>query len=206
MKIIRESGEDEVVLNFLAGELESVRFNPELEKTLEGMNLTRAIINNADLDDDNENHLRKELLGKFRGYGKNIDLFENFPKIESYILCEFSREDFKNIYYINYSYWNELSNYTSSPLNAANNILNGKTIFNVSNEPFLEGARLLEKGKTFAPMIFLTCDNKKFIILEGHSRMTIYALKPKYFNKGKGFVLKCSKEDLDKWNSDISTN
>ncbi len=201
MKIIRKSNEDEVVLNFLTGELESVRFNVELKKTLKYLNLSETIIKNANLNDKKENILRKEILGEFRGYGKNVGLFENFPKIESYTLCQFSAEDLKNIYYINYSYWNELSNHTSSPLEAAKNIINGKDIFNISNEPFIKGTKLLEKGENFIPMIFLTCDNKRFIVLEGHSRITIYALRPKYFNNIKCFVLKCAKDALDKWNS-----
>ena len=34
MKVVRESNENEVVLNFLTGELQSERFNIKLKKTL----------------------------------------------------------------------------------------------------------------------------------------------------------------------------
>lgn len=200
MKIIRKSCEDEIILNFLIGELESDRFNFELRKTLSSLNLTSTIITNADLNDKKENNSRKEILGEFRGYGRNVDLFKNFPSIESYTLCEFSDHDLKNIYYINYSYWNELSDGTSSPIVAAKNILNNKVVFDISNKPFLNGVNLLEEGKTFIPLIFLTSDYKTFIVLEGHSRITIYALRPELFQNIKCFVLKCSKEDLEKWN------
>lgn len=200
MKFIREASEDEVVFNFLAGEIESDRFNCELKETLSSFNLTETIITNADLTSERENNLRKEILGEFRGYGKNKDLFKNFPKIENYSLYEFSDDDLDNIYYINYSYWNELSSYTSSPIVAANNILKDKTVFDISNEPFLNGVKVLESGKIFPPMILLTYDYKSFIVLEGHSRITIYALKPEYFKNIKCFVLKCSKEDIENWN------
>ena len=201
MKFLRKSTEDEIVLNFLTGELSSNRFSKDLLQTLHTLNAKETIITNANLKNKEENALRKEILGLFRGYGKNKDLFENFPNITDYSLCQFSQKDLKNIFYINYSYWNELSNNTSSPLEAAKNILKGKTIYNISNEPFINGAILLDKGKVFLPMIFLTHDNKNFIVLEGHSRITIYALHPNKFKNIKCFVLKCSKEDLNKWNN-----
>ena len=102
---------------------------------------------------------------------------------------------------MNYSYWNELSNNTHSPLEAIKNIQNNIEIYNVSNKPFIDGINTLVKNKVFLPMIFLTPDNKNFIVLEGHSRITIYALNQQFFKNVKCFVLKCSKEELDKWNN-----
>lgn len=201
MKVVRESNENEVVLNFLTGELQSERFNTQLKNTLKDIKTTERIITKPNLNNQKENDLRKEILGKFRGYGKNVDLFENFPYIQSYNLCEFSSEDFKNIYYINYSYWNGLSNNTHSPIEAAKNIENNIEVYNVSNQPFIDGKNILEKNKTFLPMILLTHDYKSFVVLEGHSRITVYALNPQYFKNVKCFVLKCSKEDLDRWNN-----
>lgn len=201
MKVVRESNENEVVLNFLTGELQSERFNTQLKNTLKDLKTTERIITKPNLNNQKENDLRKEILGKFRGYGKNVDLFENFPNIESYTLCDFSIEDFKNIYYINYSYWNELSNNTHSPIEAAKNIENNIEVYNVSNQPFIDGKNILEKNKTFLPMILLTHDYKSFVVLEGHSRITVYALNPQYFKNVKCYVLKCSKEELDRWNN-----
>ena len=93
MKVIRESNENEVVLNFLTGELESERFNIKLKKTLKDLKTTEQIITKPNLSNKKENDLRKEVLGEFRGYNKNLGLFENFPNIQFYNLCEFSSED-----------------------------------------------------------------------------------------------------------------
>ena len=201
MKVVRESNENEVVLNFLTGELQSTRFSLKLKKTLKDFKTTKLIITKPNLNNQKENDLRKEILGKFRGYNKNLGLFENFPNIQSYNLCKFSSEDLKNIYYMNYSYWNELSNNTHSPLEATKNIQNNIEIYNVSNKPFIDGINALAKNKVFLPMIFLTHDNKSFIVLEGHSRITIYALNQQFFKNVKCYVLKCSKEELDRWNN-----
>ena len=47
-----------------------------------------------------------------------------------------SSQDIDNIYYIDYDYWNELSNGTSKPTEAAKVIKSGKEIYEVSNQPF----------------------------------------------------------------------
>ena len=203
MKIIRQASEDEIILNFLLGELYSNRFGEKLMKALSKLNLKKSIIENPNLNNFEENLLRRRILQEFRGYEKNLGLFENFPNIKKYILCSFSRKDLKNISYINYSYWNELSNNISSPRIAAENIKNNKIVFGVSNQQYFDCAKQIEQGKKFIPMIFLTSDNKNFVILEGHLRITAYALVSDYFDNIECFVLQCSKSELKKWNSNI---
>lgn len=75
-------------------------------------------------------------MKKFRGYPDN-GLFENFPKISEWKYLELDEKDIDNIYYIDYDYWNELSNGTSKPVEAAKVINSGREIYNVSNQPFL---------------------------------------------------------------------
>ena len=90
--------------------------------------------------------------------------------------------DISKIVYIEYSYWNELSNYTGSPLEAAKTILSGKIIYDVPNDGFFKGAQSLKDGYKFPPLIFLTDKNEsRYIILEGHVRMTAYGLVPELF-------------------------
>lgn len=201
MKKIRKSNENEMVLNFLLGEISSNRFSDDLKRVLSELNLDKSIIEDANLSNNNENLLRIKILSKFRGYNLNSDLFENFPFIEDYMLCEFNQDDLKNIFYMNYSYWNELSSGTSSPLDAAININNNKIVYDVSNEQYIACAKKIQEGLTFTPLIFLTHNDKDFIIVEGHLRMTAYALVPQYCNNVKAIVLKCSKEDLETWNN-----
>ena len=75
-------------------------------------------------------------MKKFRGYPDN-GLFENFPKISEWKYLELDEKDIDNIYYIDYDYWNELSNGTSKPVEAAKVINSGREIYNVSNHHFL---------------------------------------------------------------------
>ncbi|MDE7303765.1 MAG: hypothetical protein K2N60_10655 [Oscillospiraceae bacterium] len=161
--------------------------------------LDESIILSADLNNINENIARKKLLGEFRGYGLNRELFENFPGEIQWSLCNFVSKDLNSIRYIDYSYWNELSQGTHSPLKAAQTILNGIEIYDQSNAGFLKAAEFIKGGGKFPRPILLTSDSEHFVIVEGHLRITAFALVPEYFNNVECFVGKCSGDDLKKW-------
>lgn len=201
MKIIRSSNEDEMIACFLNGEIFSNRFGNDLRKTIAKLKYDNGIIEYPNLDNLIENKKRKQILSEFRNYNKNDGLFENFPKVNKYVIVEFESKDLEKIRYINYDYWNELSNGTGSPLVASKNIMQGKTVFNVSNTPFFDGVKLLKNGSKFKPCILLTADYNTFIVLEGHSRITCYAMCPNCFDNTHAIVLECSKNELGNWNT-----
>lgn len=199
MKILRNSSEAEMIHAFLSTELVSDRFSEQLKMAMKTLSVDEQLLLSADLENEGENALRKELLGEFRGYGRNKELFENFPSQIEWSMCSFSEEDLAKIRYINYSYWNELSAGTRSPLTAAKQVRKGVTIYGQSNEGFLQTAKYIENGGRFQNMIFLTADFNNFVIVEGHLRMTAYALTPKHFNNICCIVGKCSQSDFDAW-------
>jgi len=199
MKILRKSSEEEMLLEFLKAEYGSERFSEEIKAAMTTLGLDEKIILSPDIDSASENRQRKQLMGEFRGYGLNRELFENFPAVTSYDLCSFSGEDMEKIHYINYSYWNELSDNTRSPLTAAKNVLNGKLVFGESTEGFLRASEYLKRGGKFPVMFFITCDYERFVIVEGHLRMTAYALAPESFVDAGAIVGKCDPAELKKW-------
>lgn len=150
-----------------------------------------SIILSVNLNNTYENIARKKLLGEFRGYGLNRELFENFPNEIQWSLCNFVSCDLNNIRYIDYSYWNELSKGTHSPLTAAQTILNGIEIYGQSNVGFVKAAEYIRSGGKFPRPILLTSDFEHFVIVEGHLRITAYALMPEHFNNVECFVGKC---------------
>lgn len=199
MNILRPSSEDEMISEFLKAEYHSQRFSEHMKKVMNELLLDEGIILSADLENTNENIARKKLLGEFRGYGLNCELFENFPNEIQWNLCDFVSHDLNNIRYIDYSYWNELSKGTHSPLIAAQTILNGIEIYNQSNEGFVKAAEFIKSGGKFLRPILLTCDFKHFVIVEGHLRITAFALVSEHFNHFECFVGKCSNNDFKKW-------
>ena len=199
MNILRTSSEEEMISEFLKAEYHSERFSERIKKVMKDLLLDESIILSADLNNSNENIARKKLLGEFRGYGLNRKLFENFPKEIQWSLCNFESHDLVNIRYIDYSYWNELSKGTHSPLTAAQTILDGTEIYNQSNEGFVRAAEYIKSGGQFLRPILLTSDLEHFVIVEGHLRITAFALAPEHFNHVECFVGKCSNDELKKW-------
>lgn len=198
MKIIRESNEDEMLLEYLKSEINSRRFGKRLKKTLTELNISEDIILNGNLENKAENEQRKLIMEKFRGYPK-YDIFERFPKELKWFYVEFEEGDIDKIFYLNWEYWNEISNWTSKPTEASKNIYNGVEIFDVSNQPYFKGLEYLESNNKFNPIVVLTCNGEKFVLIEGHSRMTVYGMKPELFVGTFGYVGFCSIEDMEKY-------
>lgn len=198
MKLIKNSSEDEMILEFLKGEYNSVRFNKKLVDVLNKLKLGSKIIVEGNFNLE-ENGARKEIMKLFRGY-PDSELFNNFPKKIEWKFVKFEEGDLDNIYYIDYDYWNLLSNNTSKVKEAAKLIKDGIEIYEVSNKPFLDGLEYIKSGK-FSPVILLSCNDKKFLIIEGHSRMTVYGMDPEKFIGTYGFIGYCSKEEMEIYDS-----
>ena len=199
MERLKKSNENEMILEFLKGELNSNRFNSELNDALKELDLNEDIIVNGNLNDDNENKLRLKIMKTYRGY-PDEELFENFPKIDEWNLMKLNSDDIDNIYYIDYDYWNELSNNTSKPSEAVKVIKSGKEIYEVSNKPFLDGVEYL-KNNSFPPVILITCNDERYLIIEGHSRMTIYGFMPNKLEGTFAYVGYCSNDEMKKYDA-----
>ncbi|MEK6847890.1 MAG: hypothetical protein AABX50_02070 [Nanoarchaeota archaeon] len=197
MRILHQITEDEVITNFLKSEINSKRFRKPIILALK--NKSKKIILHPNLKDRKENQFRRKLLGKVRGFGMNRDLFENFPNNVKWFKAFIKRQELKNVKYINYSYWNELSNKTRLPSEASKNVQKGLKIFNVDNEGFQQILSKIKKGKKLPDMIFVAKNKKsRMVILEGHARMTGYFLEPKHIPKKLEIIIGYSNK-INKW-------
>ncbi len=148
-----ESNENEMIALFLAGELTSERFGDAIRATLDLVGTTEELITAADIQNDLQNAARRELLAATRGYGQNLGVFENFPTDVRWVRTILTPSELARVRYIEYSYWNELSNGTRLASDAARQIRRGVEVFGVSNERFLRAARAVERGELFPPLI-----------------------------------------------------
>ena len=203
MKLIRKTNEAEMILEFLKWELNSKRFNEDLNNAINELGLDSSIILNGNIEDEQENNDRLKIMKKFRGY-PDEELFERFPNIEEWKFLELNESDIDNIYYIDYDYWNELSNGTSKPVEAAKIIKSGKEIYEVSNQPFLDGVEYNKTNK-FPPVILITCNNEKYLIIEGHSRMTVYGFNSNKLNGTYAYVGYTTEEEMKKYDPRMLT-
>lgn len=136
---------------------------------LQGADL--GLITSADLDNDSENETRLAVLRTYRDWMQ--DDLDDY----SWQLAELTLNDVRKLHYIDYSYWNELSEGTHEVGTGADNVRKGKTIFDVPNDTFWSIAEAFEVGETFEPIIVLKeNDDAPGRIIEGHARSTGYLL------------------------------
>lgn len=199
MKTLRPASEPEVVLQFLRGELESVRFGAKILRCLGELGQPVSLLNAPNLSDPEQNRLRSVLLGRFRGYGENREMFERFPERLDWSLVRFEEGDLDRVEYLRYCYWDELSGGTHHAADAARSVRAGVEVYGVSNRPFLDGERFLRQGGGFPPLI-LVSDGSRHTVLEGNSRLTVYGLAPEYFPGTVCYLGHCSVSELTKWN------
>ena len=81
MKIIKKSSEYEMIAVFLQAETNSLRFGNNLLKTLEKFKAPKSIIEKPNLDDKEENKLRKKLSLTIEVTGKAPNYLKIFLKM-----------------------------------------------------------------------------------------------------------------------------
>lgn len=194
MKILKEVSESEVIAEFLKGEIKSKRFGKDIIDSLKKEKKSKYVVIHPDLSNKLENKFRKKLLGKVRE-----EFFENFPTDVKWYKAIIQKQELRKVKYIDYSYWNKLSNDTRLPVRAAKNVKAGVKIFGVSNNGFFEILSEMEKGRKLPIMIFVAKNKQsRLVVLEGHARLTAYFLNEKYIPKEMKIIIGYS-ENLAKW-------
>jgi hypothetical protein len=166
-----------MVACFLRGELTSDRFGAGVRSALARAGLSAAALVQPDLTDESANAARRTMLGETRGFGRDRDLFDHgFPSHVEWMWAELTRSELARIRYIQYSYWDELSGGSRLPLDAAERIRQGVRAYDVPNDRFIEASNAIARGASLPPMIFAGTGYDSLVCLEGHLRLTGYAL------------------------------
>ncbi len=186
MRTIRPSNEAEVIAEFLRQEYASRdRYGALLDACLRDKGMPARLIADPDLTDHDENAARRRLLGRYRGYGTDEPSYlTGFPTVGvEWVWAGLSQDEVLNVRYIRYAYWTALSAGTRSPTVAADRIHAGIEVYGVGNAGFLALAARLREGLRVPPLIVATAlatatGAKGLVVLEGHGRLTGYALAP----------------------------
>ena len=200
MKILNKSSENEMIAIFLNGEIKSERWVNRINEIIQKNNVNKNIIINPNLNNNDENQLRKLVLKIFRGYN-NKEIFKNFPKKIDWNWALLDKNDILKIKYITYDYWEELTNGTRYAKDSVINIRNNIEIFGVSNNNFIKLSEYIKNGNKIEPLIILApVENKeKMIILEGHARLTAINLVIEYITEIKVLIGFVEEKILKKW-------
>lgn len=182
MIVTRASSEAEVIAEFLRQEYASrERYGARIDACLREESVPAAIIETPDLDDPAANVARRRVFARYRGYGTAEPTYlTGFPDTDvTWIWWRLTPDELLRARYIRYSYWTALSAGTRSPVEAARRIRAGVEVYGVSNAAFLALADRLREGLRVPPLILVTAlDQDALVVLEGHARITAYALAP----------------------------
>ncbi len=179
MRFIEVLNEDDVVAHFLKHEIRSDRFGRAICDLLRQNGWPTSLLEQPDLQSAEECSIRAKLLSEFRGYQRNEGMFESFPNNVAWARFAISSLELMQVRYIDYSYWNELSGGSRLPSDAAIRIRKGAMVFGMSTHHFLEMAEALRNGAKYPELILVGAEaHSDLVVLEGHARLTAYALVP----------------------------
>ena len=160
-----------MVLAFLRAEIASPRFGEIVRRCLGLLGSDRRLIDNADVADVRQNGVRKELLGCFRGYGKDAFLFRGFPNDTKWRRVVLDAKDLHTLLYAKEASWIEFSDGTR---------LVSVGAMNADKNPMGEGAKAVatavRQGMRFPELIVVQSDGDSLILVEGATRATAYVL------------------------------
>jgi hypothetical protein len=176
VRVLGVSDDDEMIATFLGGELPSERFGADIRACLALFGQPEQLLTCPNLSDAAANAARRRVLAATRGYSEDRALFVDFPAQVRWIRAVLRADDLARVRYMDYSYWYEISGGSRLPADAAARIQAGVRAFDVPNERFTRAARAIANGEQFPALILVGENQHELVCLEGHLRLTAYAL------------------------------
>jgi hypothetical protein len=197
MKLGRPVTEAEVVASLLRSELDSSRFGPQLAALLEADGMAASVVMQPDLEDAQANAYRLDLLDRHRGWSSRTEMFRGFPLGVDWFRARFTRNEVLGIRYMNWDWWLQISGGTRLATDAADRIRSGEEGEGRGKgyEPL---AARLASGDPPPELIAVTPDHERFVLIEGHMRLTAYALFPAFMPTELDVLLGVSAQ-ADRW-------
>jgi hypothetical protein len=176
VRILAPVTEAEVIATFLRAELESERFGAPIRAALEHDGVPADVVTRPDLSDAVQNAYRRELLGGARGWGRNEGMFRNFPDDVTWLRAGFTRDEVASILYIDWDWWLTVTGGSRRPADAARKLRRESPSDVAWHEPI---AWRLASGPPLPELIVIRAgDGERLVVLEGHVRLTAFALFP----------------------------
>jgi hypothetical protein len=193
MRTLRPASEDEVIAVFLRAELGSGRYGEKLRKLLDRDGVDIEALAQPDLTDPTANRYRRGLLDEHRGFERRLGLFGGFPERVEWHRAALTPSEVLDILYIHWEWWLEITDGTRRPTDGAEKIRRGD----------VPGSTVEEHRILFdVPQPELIAVTKpgyaKVVLLEGHYRLTAYAMFPELLPDELELYLGVA-EDMDAW-------
>jgi hypothetical protein len=192
MRLLHPVGEDEMIATFLRAELDSGRYGEKLRALLARDGRDASVLRNPDVADDGANSYRRRLLDEHRAYERREGLFLGLPQEIDWFRAALNRDEVLDILFINWSWWLDLSGGSRRPRDAARRIRAGEIVGVTAeeHEPFTASS---------SELIAVTRpSHSPLVLVEGHVRLTAYALFPERVPEALEVLLGVS-EQMPNW-------
>jgi hypothetical protein len=174
MRGFRRVTDDEVVLAFLRGEVDSNRFGLDVRRALDRVGGDK-LVRSPDLNSEEENRARERALAAAKGW-RDSGLFEGFPEKVDWYYGVLPSDALSRVQFIDYSYWNKLSGGSRRPADVLPTLRSGKLpswLRELGTDWCFEFATQLATAEAVNDLIVMaTPDLGKLVVLEGHARLT----------------------------------
>jgi hypothetical protein len=198
MRVLRSVSEAEVIATFLRAELDSPRYGDTIRELLAADGRDVSLIARPDVANSDDNAYRDSLLGRYRGWTSRIGLFNGFPHEVAWSRVALTRDEVLSILYIDWDWWLRISGGTRRPRDAARRIRAGEIPGATAEPEEPLAARLAATEKLPGLIAVAPSDHSKLVLLEGHVRLTAYALFPSYLPPELEIYLGVS-DEIEAW-------
>jgi hypothetical protein len=191
--------ENDMIAAFVRAELYSERFGNDVRRAMRRHRVPRHVVAQPDTADAAQNAQRLAILRDHRRYGQDRSLFGGFPYDDVvWSRVALTRDEVLAIRYVDDEYWLEISGGTRLATEAARRIRAGVADPAHAARP-LRIAAALARGSTFHEMIAVTAGHgQPLVALEGHLRLTVYALRPERIPEPLTIILGTS-ANMPRW-------
>jgi hypothetical protein len=175
MITLRPSTEEEMILAFVKGEVESTNEGEKCRRWLWDHGHDRAtVIDNGIPTDLDQNRIRAELLKTFRGYPDTF-LFTGYPRDVEWRRVQADLGELANFRYANVPALTEVSGGTRRVSDGAKNVESGTALEEFSER--VKGTVVrIRNNERLPDLIAIEADDKQIILVDGHGRATAYVL------------------------------
>jgi hypothetical protein len=198
MRLVGTASADEVVATFLRGDLDSPRFGGRLRALLHADGTDVSVIAEPDLADPAANEYRSALLGRHHEWLGGEHVFGRFPSALKWSRALLSPEEVLRIRYIEWDWWLRISGGTRLPLEAAKRIRSGEIPSGDAESDKPIAKRLDSDSPPPELIVVAPPDRSKLVVVEGHVRLTAYALFPEYLPEELEILLGVS-DEIERW-------
>jgi hypothetical protein len=178
MRLLRPASEDDMVAVFLAAEVTSERYGPQIDQILARLGQPRGIADQPDTRDEAANTVRRQVLAAYRHYPSG-DVFTGMPADVRWYHAALTPAELATVRYIDYDYWTEFSGGTRLAADGARWL--GPWQHMPPGTICRQIAENLRDGKLPKPIILLGEPGPaNVIVIEGHKRLTGLLLCPQW--------------------------